>query len=166
MDNPLISPNFGLVVWQVVILLILIFLLKKFAWKPILDAVKARETSIEEALKSAESAKAEMTQLQAQNEELLKEAREERDAMLKEAREIKENMITEAKGTAKLEADKILSKAQEAIKAEKAAALAELKGQVAALSLEIAEKIVKQDLSNNDKQKALADSLAEDINLN
>ena len=137
-------------------------LLKKFAWKPILNAVNEREQGIKDALDSAQKAKEEMANLQADNEKLLKEARAERDAMLKEARDIKNKMISDAKDEAKVEADKMVAQAQAAIESEKKAAIADLKNQVATLSINIAEKVVKQNLATDDKQQELVKSLLEE----
>lgn len=162
----LITPDIGLLFWMFVSFGIVLFILKKFAWKPILDSVKEREDSIEEALAQAGKAKEELEKLQANNEDLLKQAREERDLLIKEAREAKDNMIREAKGKAKDEADKILVSARETIESEKLAAVAELKSQVAVLSIEIAEKILRDELSTEDKQKKLVNNLLEDVNLN
>lgn len=166
MDNPLISPNLGLIVWQTAILLILIWLLAKYAWKPILKAVNNREAAIADALKSAESAKEEMAKLKSDNESLLRQAKDERDAILKEAKEMKDKIVSDAKKKATDEADRLIAAARESIRSEKNAAVAELKSQVAALSIEIAEKIVKNELSSDDKQKALASQLVDDMNLN
>lgn len=166
MDNPLLSPNLGLVIWQTLVFLILIILLKKFAWKPILNAVKSREESIDGQLKAAEAAKEEMAGLQSQNEALLKEAREERDTMLKEARDIRDKMVSDAKGLASNEAEKMIEAARETIEGEKVAAIAELKSHVASISIEIAEKIVKDQLSSDDKQKALVNQLIEEVSQN
>lgn len=162
----LILPDFGLLIWTSLVFVLLLFILAKFAWKPILNAVNAREKSISDSLELAEKTKAEMLSLQAQNENLLKEARAERDMMMKEAHETAANMIEESKGNAKTEAAKIIASAHQAIEMEKAAAISELKAHVAALSVEIAEKIIRTELSSDDKQKALASKLAEDINLN
>ena len=162
----LITPDIGLLFWMFVSFGIVLFILKKFAWKPILDSVKEREDSIEEALAQAGKAKEELEKLQANNEDLLKQAREERGLLIKEAREAKDNMISEAKGQAKDEADKILVSARETIESEKIAAVAELKSQVAVLSIEIAEKILRDELSTEDKQKKLVNNLLEDVNLN
>ncbi|MCI5055840.1 MAG: F0F1 ATP synthase subunit B [Flavobacteriales bacterium] len=156
----------GLFFWQTLLFLLLLFLLRKYAWKPILNAVNDREKSIDDALKSAEKAKKEMEKLQAGNEALLQEARAERDLILKEAREAKEKVISESKTKAKEEADKILADARATINNEKMAALTELKNQVAGLSIEIAEKILTEELSSDDKQKALVNNLLEDVNLN
>lgn len=162
----LITPDIGLLFWMFVSFGIVLFILKKFAWKPILDSVKEREDSIEEALAQAGKAKEELEKLQANNEDLLKQAREERDLLIKEAREAKDTMISEAKGKAKEEADKILVSARETIESEKIAAVADLKSQVAVLSIEIAEKILRDELSAEDKQKKLVNNLLEDVNLN
>ncbi|MAO07428.1 MAG: ATP synthase F0 subunit B [Alteromonas sp.] len=158
--------SFGLFIWQIILFLLLLFLLRKFAWKPILNAVNDREQGIKDAMASAENARREMENLQADNEKLLKEARAERDAMLKEARELKTKMISEAKEEAKAEADKMVSQAQMAIESEKKAAVAELKSQVASLSVEIAEKVVKSELSNKDKQLKLVEDMLGDATLN
>ncbi len=156
----------GLFFWQTILFLALLFLLRKFAWKPILNAVNEREAKISDSLELAEKTKAEMAALQASNENLLKEARAERDGMIKDAKETASKMVAEAKEKAKEEGNKMLASARESINAEKAAAISELKTQVAAFSIEIAEKIVRGELAAGDKQKALADKLAEDINMN
>tara|TARA_R110002051_G_scaffold73135_1_gene132699 strand:+ start:73609 stop:74109 length:501 start_codon:yes stop_codon:yes gene_type:complete len=156
----------GLFVVQTILLLGLIFLLVKFAWKPILTSLNEREAGINDALAAADKARADMQNLQADNEKMLQEARAEREAMLKEAREIKEKMISDSKEQAKLEGDKMLKQAQVAIESEKKAAVADIKNQVAQLSVAIAEKVIKEELSNNDKQLKLVDSLLSDIKLN
>ena len=166
MDSPLLSPNLGLIVWQAIILLLLIVILRWKAWKPILKAVKDREETISNALSAAEDAKAEMEKLQSSNEELLQEARAERDKLMKEARETKDAIVSEAKESAKLEAEKIMANARETIKMEKAAAINELKTQVAALSIEVAEKVVKEKLSDDSKQTELVNNLIEEVTLN
>jgi len=162
----LIEPSIGLIFWTSVTFLLLVFLLGKFAWKPILSAIKTREKSIEDALASAERALNDMRELRAQNEVIMNQARTERDAILKEARETKEHLINEAKQKANSEADRILTTAREQITNEKNAAVAELKKQVAILSIEIAEKILRSELSNDEKQKALVSNLMKDVNLN
>lgn len=162
----LIEPAVGLIFWTGLTFILLLFLLGKFAWKPILKAIKTREESIETALKSAESALNDMRELKAANEIILTQARTERDAMLKEARETKDTIIAEAKTKAQSESDRIMMAAREQISAEKNAAIADLKKQVAVLSIEIAEKILKSELSNDDKQKALVSNLMNDVNLN
>lgn len=162
----LVKPAIGLIFWMLLTFGIVLFLLKKFAWKPILTIIKEREKSIADALESAEHAKREMKNLKAGNEKLLAEARLERDKILKEAGDIRDSLITEAKSKAKVEADKIISSARETINNEKNAALAELKNQVASLSIDIAEKILRSELSNEDKQKALVSTLLQDVKLN
>jgi F-type H+-transporting ATPase subunit b len=166
MEKLLGEFSVGLFFWQTLLFVALILLLKKFAWKPILDAVNEREQGIKDALDSAEQAKQEMANLQAENEKLLKEARAERDAMIKEARDIKNKMIIDAKEEAKGEADKMVAQAQAAIESEKKAAIADLKNQVASLSLEIAEKVVRENLSSDDKQQKLVKNLLDDSSLN
>ena len=147
--------SIGLFVWQTVLFLALLFLLRKYAWKPILSAVEEREEGIKNALEAADNAKKEMEALNADNERILREAKAERDNILKEAREIKETIITEAKTQATEEADKVLASAREQINNEKLAAITELKNQVADLSIDIAEKILKSELKDTDKQKEL-----------
>lgn len=162
----LITPSIGLIFWTTLVFAILLFLLAKYAWKPILKAVKDREEKINNALESAEKAQQEMQALQSKNEDLLKEARAERDALLKESKEMGAKIVADAKEKSKEEAAKILEDARKSIEMEKTAAIAELKSQVASISLEIAERIIEGELAADSKQKALADKLAEDINLN
>jgi F-type H+-transporting ATPase subunit b len=162
----LVTPSLGLMIWTSLVFIILMVLLSKFAWKPILTAVGERESKIDEALKAADNAKMEMAKLKSENADMRKEALAERDALLKEAREIKDQIVAEAKGAAKDASDKIIESAREEIKAEKASAMSEIKNQVAVLSIEIAEKIVKEQLAGDDKQKALVDNLIDDVNLN
>ena len=158
--------SFGLFIWQVVIFVGLIFLLKKFAWKPILDAVNEREQGIKNALESAESARNEMQNLQADNQRILQEARAERDAMLKDAREMKEKMVADAKSEAQEQGQKMIDQAKAAIESEKNAAMAELKLHVSTLSLEIAEKLLKDELSNKEAQVKLVEKMLGDAKLN
>jgi F-type H+-transporting ATPase subunit b len=158
--------EFGLFVWQVLIFVGLIFLLKKFAWKPILDAVNDREEGIKNALLSAENARKEMQNLQADNQRILQEARMERDSMLKDAREIKEKMIADSKDEAQAQGLKIIEQAKAAIESEKNAAMAELKLQVSTLSLSIAEKLLKDELSNKEAQTKLVEKMLGDVKLN
>ena len=166
MEKLLNDFSVGLFFWQTLLFLVLLFLLRKFAWKPILNAVNEREDSIKDALNSAEEAKKAMAELKSNNEDLLKEARAERDEMLKEARDIKDTIVSDAKLTASNEAEKIVASARESIQHEKMAAITELKNQVASLSIEIAEKILKDELSSADKQKVIIDNVVKDINLN
>ncbi|QIE59945.1 F0F1 ATP synthase subunit B [Rasiella rasia] len=166
MEKLLGEFSIGLFFWQSLLFIGLLLLLRKYAWKPILNAVNEREEGIKDALASAEKAKLEMANLQADNEKLLQEARAERELMLKEAREMKAKMIADAKEEAQAEANKTIANAQTAIEGEKKAAIAELKETVASLSVEIAEKVVKNELSNKDKQLELVDNMLKDANLN
>ena len=156
----------GLFIWQSVIFVVLIFLLKKFAWKPILSSVEDREEGIRTALDEAKAAKEEMAKLKSANEDLLKEARAEREAMLTEAREIKDKIVNEASATAKEEAAKITSAAHASIQGEKEKAMVEIKNQVAEMSIEVASLILKENLSSDANQKALAEKYVNDLNLN
>ena len=165
MEKLITEFSIGLFFWQTVIFIFLILLLKKFAWKPILDAVNEREEGIKNALLSADKAKEEMASLQSDNEETLKKARSERDSLLKEAREIKQQLIDEAKSEAKNEAKKIISQAQETIQNEKNAAIVDLKNQVAGLSIDIAEKVLKEKLSDDKAQMQLVKDLVKDVTL-
>ncbi|MEO0901948.1 MAG: F0F1 ATP synthase subunit B [Bacteroidota bacterium] len=156
----------GLFVMQTVLLLGLIFLLVKFAWKPILNSLDDREKGIQDALDAAESAKKEMQNITADSESLLKEARAERESLLKEARELKEKILADAKEEAQKEGDKMIAKAQATIESEKKAAVADIKAQVATLSIDIAEKVIRDELSNKSKQQKLVDDMLGDIKLN
>ena len=162
----LVKPSIGLIFWMIVSFSIILFILKKFAWKPILTMVQERDDSITAALATAEKAKEEMKALNADNERILNEAKDERAQLLKDAREMKDNIISEAKGAATKEGERLLKVARENIQNEKLAAVTELKNQVAVLSIEIAEKILKTELSSDEKQKALITNLLEDVNLN
>lgn len=162
----LITPGIGLIFWTTVVFLLLVVLLGKFAWKPILNSIKTREKNIEDALASAESALNDMRELKSNNEKNLAKAREERDAILKEARDMKDAIIAEAKTKAGSETERILAQAREQINNEKNAAITDLKNQVATLSIEIAQKILKSELSSDEKQKALVSTLMKDVNLN
>ncbi|OYY04633.1 MAG: ATP synthase F0 subunit B [Sphingobacteriia bacterium 35-40-5] len=164
--NPLVSPDPGLFIWSTVAFLILFFLLSKFAWKPIVKALDERERSIEDALSKAEMAKAEMAKLISENEDLLKEARLERDNILKEAKEIKDQIINDAKDQAKAEGTKLIEKAKDEITNQKLAAMAEIKNQVSSLSLAIAEKVLRKQLEDQDKQQALVNDLLKEVKLN
>ncbi len=166
MEELLGGFSLGLFFWQAVLFIALILLLKKFAWKPILDSVNDREEGIKNALDAAEKAKLEMQNLQADNQKLLKEARAERETMLKEARDMKNKMIEDAKDEAKEAAGKLITQAQASIETEKKAAIADLKSQVANLSIEIAEKVVREELSNKDKQVKLVESMLGEATLN
>jgi F-type H+-transporting ATPase subunit b len=162
----LLIPEVGLVVFQTIAFLLLMFLLAKFAWKPVLAAIKERENSIDDALNKAELAKQEMARLTSQNEELMKQARSERDEILKEAKLLKDNIVNEAKTSAQTEGAKMIEKARIEIENQKKAALAELKGQVSSLSLEIAERVLRSQLADQTKQQELVNSLLKDVELN
>ncbi|MFM7896318.1 MAG: F0F1 ATP synthase subunit B [Flavobacterium sp.] len=166
MDKLINDFSYGLFFWQAIILVILIVLLAKFAWKPILAALAAREEGISNALLAAENAKKDMQNLKADNEKLLAEARAERDAMIKEAREIKEKMIADAKSEAQAQGEKMIESAKASIESEKNAAMAELKNQVSSLSLEIAETLLKGELSNKEAQTKLVEKMLGDAKLN
>lgn len=162
----LLLPESGLVIWQLVIFLGLFFLLAKFAWKPILSSLKEREESIQQALDSAESAKKEMASLKADNEILLRETREERDKILRDAREAGNRIHDQAQADAKKNADRLIEDAKAVIQTEKNAALRDVKEQVAMFSLEIAEKLIKKNLSDDKAQKELANTFIKDLKLN
>ena len=162
----LLVPDIGLVILQTIAFLLLMFLLAKFAWKPVLAAIKEREQSIDEALNKAELAKQEMTRLTAQNEELMKEARTERDRILKEAKTLKDSIVHEAKTQAHTEGAKLIEKARIEIENQKKAALAELKSQVSTLSLDIAERVLRNQLQDKAKQQELVSNLLKDVELN
>ncbi|HSQ45878.1 MAG TPA: F0F1 ATP synthase subunit B [Lutibacter sp.] len=165
MDKLIEQFSLGLFFWQLILFVALVLLLKKFAWKPILNAVNDREEGILKALESAENARKEMQNLTADNERILKEARIERDAMLKEAREMKDSMITEAKSEAHAQATKVIEQAKATIESEKHAAIAEIKNQVAELSLEIAEKVMRNELSDKNKQIKLVEDMLKEVKL-
>ena len=166
MDKLINDFSFGLFIWHSLIFIGLIFLLKKFAWKPILDAVNEREEGIKEALLSAKNAKLEMQNLKSDNEKLIAEARVERDAMMKEARDIKDKMINDAKTEAQAQGLKMIEQAKAAIQSEKNAAMADLKNQVSSLSIEIAEKVLKSELSDKASQTKLVEKMLGDAKLN
>ena len=164
-EMDLITPGLGLVFWTAITFLCLLFILKKFAWKPILDSVNEREDGIKNALASAEDAKKEMQNLNASNEQLLKDARAERDALMKDAREIKDKMISDAKEEAKEVTSKLIENAQVSIEQEKQAALAELKKQVADLSIGIAETVIKKELTSKKEQLKLVEGILKEVTL-
>ena len=165
MDKLIEQFSLGLFFWQLILFVALVLLLKKFAWKPILNAVNDREEGILKALESAENARKEMQNLTADNERILKEARIERDAMLKEAREMKDGIISEAKSEAHAQATKVIDQAKATIESEKHAAIAEIKNQVAELSLEIAEKVMRNELSDKNKQIKLVEDMLKEVKL-
>ena len=162
----LINPGFGLVIWMTIAFGILLWILAKFAWPAITDALAEREKSIEEALLSADKARIAMEELKHSNEELLNEVKDERDAILKEARSLKENMINEARDKAQESADKIVESARERIESDKKAALVDIKNTIATYSIEIAEKILREELKDKKQQTAYAEKLLKETTLN
>ncbi len=162
----LITPAFGLIFWQTLIFLVVLYILGKFAWKPILGALKTREDSIDEALRSAERAKEEMADLKADNEKLLAEAKLERDKMLKAASKIAEDMKDQAKSDAKVVGEKMIDEARTSIESEKNDAIQQIKDQVAELSIQITEKLLKKNLSDDKSQQELIKGYMKDIKLN
>ena len=162
----LVQPGIGLIFWMTLSFAVMLWVLAKFAWKPIMKALHERETSIDEALNAANKAKKEMKELLFSNEQLLKEAKEERDAILRAGRMVRDSIIDESKTKANKEADRIVESAIERIENEKMAATTNLKNQLASLSIEIAEKILKKELSDDIKQKEFVNDLIKDINFN
>jgi F-type H+-transporting ATPase subunit b len=162
----MLEVSYGTMIWMTIAFVLVLIIFKKFAWKPILQALKDREDFIEDSLQQAEKVKKEMTDLQSSNKELLAEARTERDNMLKEARETKDDIIKDAKEKANEEGDRMIAEARDAINNEKMSALTELKNEVGVLSLEIAEKLMRQDLSESKKQNELVEKLLNEVKLN
>lgn len=162
----LLTPDIGYFAWAFLIFLVLFFVLKKFAWKPIIKMLNEREQNIAGAIAQAEKIKAEMAQMQSENETLLAKAREERAQLLKEARLTKDKIINEAKDQAKIEANKIIIDAQQAINAQKMAAITEVKNEVGKLVIEVSEKVLKHELSDQNKQEAQINSLVNSVKLN
>ena len=162
----LLLPKLGLIVWTLIAFAIVFFILKKFAWKPILKSLKDRETNISNSILSAERVRGEMSQLKSENEALLAKAREERGIMLREAKETKDKIINEAKEQAKVEMNKIIADAQTAINLQKMAAITDLKNQVGNLVIEVSEKILRRELSNKKEQEKYIKELAETVKLN
>ncbi len=162
----LLIPEFGTIIWSFIGFLITFLILAKFAWKPLLKGLKERDNSIAQALQAAEAAKKDVSQLHTENERLLAEAKIERDKILQEAREIKESLINDAREQAKKEGHKLIEDARMAIKNERSAAIQDIKKMVAELSVSISEKILKQELSDTDKQKAIIDKSIEEAKLN
>lgn len=162
----LLVPEIGLLVWNTIAFLLLLFLLGKFAWKPIMKAIHEREQSIDDALNKADLAKQEMARLTAQNQDLMQQARAERDEILKEAKTLKDGILNEAKKQAQVEGAKLIEKAKIEIENQKKVALAEVKDQVSTLSLEIAERVLRTQLDDKTKQEALVANLLKDVELN
>ncbi len=162
----LIKPDLGLLIWMLLSFGIVVYVLTKFAWRPILAALKQRERSISKSLLSAQRAREEMAKIEFGNEKITQLAKIERDNLLREAKETKEKIIEEARELAKLEANKIIQEARQGVENEKNQVINEIKNQIAALSVDIAEKILKQQLGEESKQKELIDELIKDIDLN
>lgn len=162
----LLTPSIGNIFWTAVVFILLVVLLKAFAWKPILKAVNQREVTIIDALNQAKLAKLEMAQLKEDNERILREARAERDGILKEAREMKDKIVNEAKDSAKVEGEKMIAAARQSIQTEKNAAMADIKNQIGSLSVSIAESILKEKLNNDGAQNALVENILNKSNLN
>lgn len=162
----LLTPSIGNIFWTAVVFILLVVLLKAFAWKPILNAVNQREVTIIDALNQAKLAKLEMAQLKEDNERILREARAERDGILKEAREMKDKIVNEAKESAKVEGEKMIAAARQSIETEKIAAMADIKNQIGSLSVSIAESILREKLDNNGAQNALVENILNKSNLN
>ncbi len=162
----LLTPSPGLIVWMLLVFGILVFFLAKFAWKPILSSLKEREDSIESALRMAEETRAEMAKLKADNDRIIAEARLERDKIIREAKNASDNMLAEAKERAVAEGNKIIADTREAIQQEKVAMVAQMKKDVAAFSIEIAEKVLRKELSDKKAQESLVSNLISEANLN
>jgi F-type H+-transporting ATPase subunit b len=162
----LLTPGTGLIIWQLIIFVLLFFLLSKLAWKPIISSLKEREGSIQNALDTAEKARLEMSQLKSDNEKLLRDAREEREKILREAREISNRMKEEAQAEAKKSADRIIADAKAAINIEKQAALKDVRTQVSMFALDVAEKLMKKNLSSDKAQKDLVEGYVKDLKIN
>lgn len=162
----LLTPSFGLIIWTLIAFLTVFFILKKYAWKPILDSLYEREKVINDSISSAERVRAEMAALKHENEILLAQAREERAVMMREAKETRDNIINEAKELARAETNKIVADAQGTINQQKMAAITDLKNQVGKLVVEISEKVIRRELSNKEEQEKYIKQLAENVELN
>jgi len=165
-SNSLINPAIGTLFWTVVTFTLFFLILKKYAWKPILNAVKQRDEMIKGSLISAEKARKEMLKLQSDNEAILRKAREEREGILKEARDIRDKLIAEAKGKASEEAEKLIVKARAGIEREKTIALSSIREQIANLSVEIASKLIEEKLKHTGEQEKLIDTYLKDVDFN
>jgi F-type H+-transporting ATPase subunit b len=164
--NSLVSPAIGTIFWSALIFILFLLILTKFAWKPILSAVKARDEMIKGSLESAAKAREEMLKLQSDNEAILRKAREERENILKEARDVRDKLISEAKGKATEEAEKLIAKARAGIENEKLKAISEIHDQVATLSVEIASKLLGEKLKQTGEQEKLIDSYLKEVDFN
>lgn len=162
----LLTPSLGLLFWTLLAFLIVFFVLRKFAWGPILGSLNQREKTIADSLESAERVKREMVQLKAENEALMQRAREERSAMLKEAKETRDKIVADAKEQARIEGNKMIAEAQHAINAQKMAAITEVKNKVGQLVIEVTEKVLRRELSNPQAQEAHIQGLVDEVKLN
>lgn len=162
----LLTPSFGLIIWTLIAFLTVFFILKKFAWPAIISGLKEREDSITRSLEMAEKIKAEMLQLQSDNEALLRKTQEERAIMLKEARDTKDKIVNEAKEQAKKETAKIVAEAQVTIEVQKMAALTDVKNQIGKLVIEVSEKVLRKELANKEAQEVHIQDLVKDLKLN
>jgi len=162
----LVTPGLGLIFWMLVSFSLVLFVLGKYAWKPIMKGIHQREDSIEKALEAANDAKKEMLQLKAGNEQLLRDAKDERDALMRDARKVREAILEEAREKANEEAARIMENARENIQFEKMAAINELKNQIATISIEIAEKVIGKELENKKAQQELTEKLLKDVKIN
>ena len=162
----LLTPAFGLIIWTLLAFIIFFLILKKFAWKPILDSMNKREKGIADSLATAEKVKAEMANLKSENEVLLAKAREERSQMMREAKETRDKIISEAKEQARAETNKIIADAQGAINQQKMAAITDLKNQVGNLVIEVSEKVLRRELSNKEDQEKYIQQIAQNVELN
>ncbi|OSZ82847.1 ATP synthase F0 subunit B [Chitinophagaceae bacterium IBVUCB1] len=162
----LLTPELGLFVWTLLAFLAVFFILRKFAWKPILNTLHERETGIADSIAAAERVKKEMGQMQAENEKIMMEARAQSAQMLKEAKDMKESIINKAKEETKAVADKMIADAQQQIQQQKMAALTEVKNEIGKLAVEVAEKVIRKQLATADSQNDYAQMLAEEIKMN
>jgi F-type H+-transporting ATPase subunit b len=162
----LVTPGIGLMFWMIVSFGLVLFVLGKYAWKPIMKGIHQREDTIEKALEAANDAKKEMLKLKAGNEQLLRDAKDERDALMRDARKVKEAILDEAREKANEEAARILENARENIQFEKMAAINELKNQIATISIEIAEKVIGKELENKKAQQELTEKLLKEVKIN
>nr|MBD3623736.1 F0F1 ATP synthase subunit B [Sunxiuqinia sp.] len=160
-----VTPDFGTLFWMTIIFGILLIILKKFAWKPILTALKDRETSIADALSSADKAREEVKDLKADHEKIIAQAKKEKDLIIKEARDLKDNLLAEAKTQASVEGQKIVAAARQQIQAEKQAAISEMRKQIAELSVLVAEKVIQRELKDKASQENLVEDLLKDLKL-
>lgn len=162
----LINPGFGLVIWMTIALLVVLYVLTKYAWKPIMSALKEREDSIEDSLRQADKVREEMKDLKLDNEKLLRDAKDERDAILRDARKIKEQILEDAKEKANVEAGNIVESAKERIHNEKQAAIVEIKNTIATISIDIAEKVLKEEFKDKKKQAVYIEKILKETRLN